>query len=155
MSKQLARVVATASFAALLMGSVLAAERVGSMNKAQGTVSGERAVGKRVIARADPINRDERLPSNLTGMGQFQLGDGTKVVLSRDASLGYGLGGGGNARSITLKLLSGSARFVTGASDKRVYRILTPQGTIGLRGTAFELTVKNGKTYILRLSKPH
>jgi hypothetical protein len=132
----LARTVAAASFVALLTGSVLAAERV-------------------VIARADPIYRDERLPSNLTGMGQFQLGDGTKVVLSRDASLGYGLGGVGKAKSITLKLLSGSARFVTGASDKRVYRILTSQGTIGLRGTAFDVTVKDGKTYILRLSKPH
>jgi hypothetical protein len=118
-------------------------------------VSGAGMAGKRVIARADPIHRDERLPSNLTGMGQFQLGDGTKVVLSRDASLGYGLGGAGRAKSITLKLLSGSARFVTGASDKRVYRILTPQGTIGLRGTAFELTVKDGKTYILRLSRPN
>ena len=155
MSRQVARSIATASFVALSMGSVLAAERVGSRIEAQSTVSGEGAAGKRVIARADPIYRDERLPSNLTGMGQFQLGDGTKVVLSRDASLGYGLGGVGKARGITLKLLSGSARFVTGAGDKRVYRILTPQGTIGLRGTAFELTVKNGKTYILRLSKPN
>jgi len=155
MSRQLAGSTATALFVALLMGSALAAERVGSRIEAQSTVSRESAAGKRVIARADVTYRDERLPSNLTGMGQFQLGDGTKVVLSRDASLGYGVGSVGKARSITLKLLSGSARFVTGASDKRVYRILTPQGTIGLRGTAFELTVKNGKTYILRLSKPN
>ena len=151
----LARTIVTASFVALLTESVLGAERVGSRIEAQGTVSGQGAVGKRVIARADPIHRDERLRSNLTGMGQYQLGDGTTVVLSRNASLGYGLVGGGKAKSLTLMLLSGSARFVPGTSDKRVYRILTPQGTIGLRGTAFELTVKNGKTYILRLSKPH
>jgi hypothetical protein len=155
MSSQLACTIATASFVALSIGSVLAAERVGFKNEVQSTVTRQGAAGKRVIARADPIYQDERLPSNLTGVGQFQLSDGTKVVLSRNASLGYGLGGVGNARSITLKLLSGSARFVTGASNKRVYRILTPQGTLGLRGTAFELTVKNGKTYILRLSKLH
>ena len=151
----LARTIATATFVVLLAGSVLAAERGGSRIETRSTVSGAGAVGKRAIARADPIYRDERLRSNLTGTGQFQLGDGTKVVLSRNASLGYGLEGGGKAKSLTLKVLSGSARFEAGTSDKRVYRILTPQGTIGMRGTAFEVTVSNGKTYIRRLSKPH
>src|SRR5262245_9226957 len=151
----LARTIATASFVALLAGSVLAADRGGSWIEAQGTVGGQGAVGKRGIARADPIYRNERLRSNLTGMGQFQLGDGTKVVLSRNASLGYGLGGVGKSKSITLKLLSGSARFVAGTSENRVYRILTPQGTIGMRGTAFEVTVKDGKTYVRRLSQQY
>lgn len=151
--------VATASTClAILGGGALAAERVGSTIAAQSTVSGEGAVGKRIIATADPIYRDERLRANLTGMGEFQLGDGTKLVLGRNASLvidRYVLAGGGKAKTVTLKLLSGSARFVTGASDKRAYRILTPQGTMGVRGTAFDLTVKNGKTHLLLLSKRH
>jgi hypothetical protein len=143
---------------ALFAGNVLSAERVGSTIEAQSTVSGEGAVGKRVIARADPIYRDERLRSNLTGLGQFQLGDGTKLVLGRNASLvidRYVIGGGSKAKTITLKLISGSARFVTGASDKRAYKIVTPQGTIGVRGTSFDLTVRNGKTNVLLLSKKH
>ena len=150
------RIVAIGTFLALFAGNVSAAERVGSTIEAQSTVSGEGAVGKRVIARADPIYRDERLRSNLTGLGQFQLGDGTKLVLGRNASLvidRYVIGGGSKAKTITLKLISGSARFVTGTSDKRAYRILTPQGTIGVRGTAFDLTVRNGKTHLLLLSK--
>ena len=150
------RIVAMGTFLALFAVNVLAAERVGSTIEAESTVSGEGPVGKRVIARADPIYRDERLRSNLTGLGQFQLGDGTKLVLGRNASLvidRYVIGGGSKAKTITLKLISGSARFVTGASDKRAYRILTPQGTIGVRGTAFDLTVRNGKTHLLLLSK--
>ena len=150
------RIVAIGTFLALFAGNALAAERVGSTIEAESTVSGEGAVGKRVIARADPIYRDERLRSNLTGLGQFQLGDGTKLVLGRNASLvidRYVIGGGSKAKTITLKLISGSARFVTGTSDKRAYRILTPQGTIGVRGTAFDLTVRNGKTHLLLLSK--
>ena len=152
------RIVAMGTFLALFAGNVLAAERVGSSIEAQSTVSGEGAVGKRVIARADPIYRDERLRSNLTGLGQFQLGDGTKLVLGRNASLvidRYVIGGGSKAKTITLKLISGSARFVTGASDKRAYKIVTSQGTIGVRGTAFDLTVRNGKTHVLLLSKKH
>ena len=150
------RIVAIGTFLALFAGNVLAAERVGSTIEAESTVSGEGAVGKRVIARADPIYRDERLRSNLTGLGQFQLGDGTRLVLGRNASLvidRYVIGGGSKAKTITLKLISGSARFVTGTSDKRAYKIVTPQGTIGVRGTAFDLTVRNGKTHLLLLSK--
>lgn len=149
-------VAVASSFLTIFAGNVVAAERVGSTVAAQSTVNGEGAVGKRVIATADPIYRDERLRSNLTGLGQFELGDGTKLVLGRNASLvidRYVLAGGGKGKTVTLKLLSGSARFVTGASDKRAYRILTPQGTIGVRGTAFDLTVKNGKTHFLLLSK--
>ena len=150
------RIVAIGTFLALFAGNVLAAERVGSTIEAQSTVSGEGAVGKRVIARADPIYRDERLRSNLTGLGQFQLGDGTKLVLGRNASLvidRYVIGGGSKAKTITLKLISGSARFVTGASDKRAYRILTPQGTNAVRARAFDLRVRNGKTHQLLHSK--
>ena len=118
---------AAASFLlALSAQNVVGAEQVGSTIAAESTVSGEGAVGKRVIARADPIYRDERLRANLTGLGEFQLGDGTKLVLGRNASLvidRYVLSGGGKAKAVTLKLLSGSARFVTGASDKRLHSI--------------------------------
>ena len=40
-------------------------------------------------------------------------------------------------------------------SDKRAYRILTPQGTIGVRGTVFDMSIRNGKTRILLLSGHH
>ena len=156
--RTVAAVAIVSSCLAIVAGGALAAEPVGSTIEAKSTVSGEGAVGKRVIATADPIYRDERLHANLTGMGEFQLGDGTKLVLGRNASLvidRYVLAGDGKAKTVTLKLLSGSARFVTGSSDKRAYRILTPQGTMGVRGTAFDLTVKNGKTHLLLLSKPH
>jgi hypothetical protein len=142
----------------LLSSAAMAAERVGSTVSADATVSGEGAVGKRIIARADPIYQDERLRSNLTGQGQFQLGDGTKLVLGKNASLvidRYVTGGSGTAKNVTLRLVAGSARFITGNSDKRAYRIVTPQGTIGVRGTAFDMSVRNGKTRILLLPKNH
>jgi hypothetical protein len=150
------RMIAVASALVLFASSALAAERVGRTVEAQDTVSGEGAVGKRVIARADPIYRDERLRSNVTGLGQFELGDGSKLVLGRNASLivdRYVANGGGTAKNVTLRLVSGSVRFLSGASDKKAYRINTPQGTIGVRGTAFDLTIRNGKTYLLLLPR--
>jgi hypothetical protein len=152
----LVHMIAVASAFVLFASSAFAAERVGRTVEAQDTVSGEGAVGKRVIARADPIYRNERLRSNITGLGQFELGDGSKLVLGRNASLivdRYVTNGGGTAKNVSLRLVSGSVRFLSGASDKKAYRINTPQGTIGVRGTAFDLTVRNGKTYLLLLPK--
>jgi hypothetical protein len=80
--------IAIASSLMFFAGSAFAAERVGRTIEAQETVSGSGAVGNRVIARADPIYRDERLRSNVTGLGQFELGDGSKLVLGRNASRG-------------------------------------------------------------------
>jgi hypothetical protein len=121
------------------------------------TVSGEGAVGQTGYLQGRSDLSDERLRSNLTGLSQFQLGDGTKLVLGRNVSLvidRHIIGDGRKAKTITLKLISGSARFVTGASDKRAHKIVTPQGTIGVRGTAFYRTERNGKTHVL-LSKKH
>jgi hypothetical protein len=148
------RTITTAISLVLLSSAGLAAERVGSTIATDATVSGEGAVGKRIIATADPIYRDERLRSNLSGQGQFELGDGTKLVLGKNASMvidRYVTNGGGTAKKVTLKLLAGSARFMTGHSDKRAYRIITPQGTIGVRGTVFDMSVVNGQTHILLL----
>ena len=106
------RAVANASVLAVLGGSgAFGAERFGSTIGAS-TVSGEGAVGKRVIARAGPIYRNERLRSNLTGLGPFELGDGTKLVLGRSASLildRYVTQGGGKA---TVVLAEGGTKWL-------------------------------------------
>src|SRR5689334_6043462 len=123
------RIALATSLIALSAGSALAVEKVGSTVSAADTVRGQGAVGDRRIATADPIYRDERLRSNETGLGQFQLGDGTKVVLGRNAQITidqYIIGSGGTARTVTLKAVAGTFRFITGHSDHNAYRILTP-----------------------------
>ncbi len=107
------------------------------------------------IATADPIYRDEKLRANETGLGQFELGDGTKLVLGRNAQITvdkFVTGGGGNPASISLNAVAGSFRFITGHLDKNAYRILTPQGTIGVRGTAFEGSIYNGRINLMLMN---
>ena len=141
------RVATMASLLMLCAGNAFGVEKVGSTVSAQDTIEGQGAVGDRQIATADPIYRDEKLRANETGLGQFELGDGTKLVLGRNAQITvdkFVTGGGGSPASITLNAVAGSFRFITGHSDHNAYRIFTPQGTIGVRGTAFEGSIYNG-----------
>src|SRR4051794_1555802 len=103
------RVITMTSLLALGAGSALAAEQVGSTVSAQDTIQGQGAVGDRTIATADPIYRDEKLRANQTGLGQFELGDGTKLVLGRNAQITVDkfVTGGGSAASITLNAVAG------------------------------------------------
>jgi hypothetical protein len=61
-------------------------------------------------------------------------------------------GGGGRPASIALNAVAGSFRFITGHLDKNAYRILTPQGTIGVRGTAFEGSIVGTRINLLLMN---
>ena len=140
---------------AVCVSSAWSVEQVGSTVSVDLTVRGQGAVGDRVIATADPIYQDERLRSNATGLGQFQLGDGTKLVLGRNASIvidKYVTKTAGTASTVSLRVLAGTFRFITGQSDHRSYKIATPQGTIGIRGTGIEGTIKDKQLNLLLLN---
>jgi hypothetical protein len=88
----------------------------------------------------------------VTGPGHVQLGDGTSLILEGSASVAVdraGTGGIGKPKTVSMRIYSGSVRFVRGAKDKKTYRINTPDGTIGLCRCSFDVTVRNGKTHIL------
>src|SRR5262245_41575655 len=149
------RVATMASLFMLAAGNAFGVEQVGSTVSAQQTIEGQGAVGDRTIATADPIYRDERLRANETGLGQFELGDGTKLVLGRNAQITvdkFVTGGDGRPASIALNAGAGSFRCITGHLDNIASRILTPQGTIGVRGTAFEGSIVGTRINLLLMN---
>src|SRR6266540_2226929 len=48
----------------------------------------------------------------------------------------------GSSGSVVMHATRGAFRFVTGSQDHRVYRVNTPYGTLGVRGTTVEIVVK-------------
>jgi FecR protein len=47
--------------------------------------------------------------------------------------------------AVVINVTRGAFRFVTGTQDHRNYTITTPHGTLGVRGTTFELVVTNDR----------
>lgn len=87
------------------------------------------------------------------GQVQIQFADTTKLVVGPHSSLkieDYLLRNDGSAGKLAVDMLGGSFRFATGDAAKDRYKIDTPTGTIGVRGTKFDVFVgADGVTRIL------
>lgn len=85
------------------------------------------------------------------GQVQILFDDDTHLVIGPSSSLkieDYMIRNDGSAGKLVVDMLSGAFRFATGDSAKNRYQINTPTGTIGVRGTDFDVIV-DGKARIL------
>ena len=108
------------------------------------------------IAKGGAIHRDERIRTDASGVGAFLFDDGTKLAVGPNSSIvidSYVYGGGSTAKKLTLGAARGALRWISGKSDHSAYKITTPSGTLGVRGTAFDVYVgANGVTAVTLLS---
>ena len=86
----------------------------------------------------------DRVQTSSGGRAELQFRDGTKLVVGPRSALvieDYLLRDDGTAGNFAINALSGTFRFVTGDAAKDRYRITTPTGTMGVRGTEFDFVV--------------
>jgi len=144
----LAGLVTVAAFAA----PASAADKVGEAVRITVRVTGQGGA----LAPGDAIHRDERIRSNASGVGAFLFEDGTKLAVGPNSSVvidNYVYGGGNTVRKLTLGATKGTLRWISGKSGHQAYKIQTPSGTLGVRGTAFDVYVgTNGVTAVMLLN---
>jgi hypothetical protein len=115
-------------------------EPVGKAVSIRTMVSGD----KGVLKRADPVDRNERISTNNTGLGQFQFADGTKLAVGPNSSIvidEYVLASGNRVKKLAMNSTKGAFRWISGKSPSSAYAIATPVGTLGVRGTAVDLYI--------------
>lgn len=102
-----------------------------------------------------PIFRNERLRTNNSGLGQFKFSDGTKMVMGPGSRLTLDKliynPGGKTFKNFVLDTTAGAVRVISGKSKSSAYEINTPVGTLGIRGTAFDMRHYRGNTYVMVL----
>lgn len=140
-----ALLIASLTIAGLCPGPAFAAtgEKVGEAVKIDTLVSGQGGA----LGTGDAIHRDERIRTNPTGIGTFRLEDGTKLAVGANSSIvidDYVYGGGSTAKRLAISATKGTLRWISGGSDHSAYKIDTPSGTLGVRGTAFDVYVGAG-----------
>ncbi|PZF77891.1 iron dicitrate transport regulator FecR [Aestuariivirga litoralis] len=108
------------------------------------------------IARGGAIHRDERIRTNASGVGGFRFDDGTKLAIGPNSTVvidRYVYAGGSTAKRLAIGATKGTLRWISGKSDHSAYKIRTPSGTLGVRGTAFDIYVgRNGVTAVTLLN---
>ncbi|MEP9388845.1 FecR domain-containing protein [Mesorhizobium sp. KR9-304] len=132
--------------------SVFAAEQVGEAVLIKTTVTGDRGT----LATRSPVHRDERIRTSSSGLGEFVFRDGTKFAVGGNSSVvidKFVFAGSDSVKSLTINAAKGSFRWISGGSQSSAYKIQTPAGTIGIRGTALDIFVgAGGKTAVVLLS---
>lgn len=126
----------TAAWAATPVGQVLL-----SVGQA-GAKSGEQY---RALERRAEIFEGDTL---ITGPGDSQLQvrmvDGALIALGGDSRFEvktYRFNQPGQSDEVVLSLAKGALRTVTGQADKSAYKMTYPTGTLGIRGTVYEMLV--------------
>ncbi|MDJ0613987.1 MAG: FecR domain-containing protein [Rhizobiaceae bacterium] len=126
------------------------AQTIGTTVKADDTVRGSKA-GK--LAQNTKVVANERITANRTGLGHIQFNDGTKMVIGPGTRLRLDETvynpNGSTFKKFALKTSAGAIRFISGNSGSSSYQIDTPTGTLGVRGTAFDMQHYRGRTYIM------
>ncbi|MBB5575983.1 FecR family protein [Rhizobium paranaense] len=129
-----------------------AAEKVGEAVLIKTEVSG--ASGP--LAVDDPVHRDEQIRTSISGLGQFTFRDGTKLAVGAGSSVvidKFVFDDSGAVKKLTINAAKGTFRWMSGNSNHSAYQIVTPAGTIGVRGTAFDFYVgSNGTTAVVLLN---
>lgn len=129
-----------------------AAEKVGETVRVSVQVRGDQGT----LSKGDAIHRNERIRSNISGTGAFIFEDGTKLAVGPNSSIvidEFIYRGGSKVEKLVLGATKGSFRWISGKSDSSAYKITTPSGALGVRGTAFDVYVApDGTTAVTLLN---
>ncbi|WP_184377697.1 FecR domain-containing protein [Rhizobium sp. BK619] len=130
----------------------LAAEPVGQAVVIKTEVTGQSGP----IEVDSSVHRNERIKTSPSGLGQFLFRDGTKLAVGWGSSVvidKYVFDDSQSVKKLTIRAAKGTFRWVSGSSNSSAYQILTPAGTIGVRGTAFDFYVgPDGTTAVVLLN---
>ncbi|PZM11211.1 FecR family protein [Rhizobium tubonense] len=133
-------------------GPALASEPVGQAVLIKTEVRGEGGP----LEVNDPVHRDEAIKTSKDGLGQFVFRDGTKLAVGWGSTVvidKFIFDDSKTVKKLTIKVSQGAFRWISGNSSSSAYQIVTPAGTIGVRGTAFDVNInRNGTTAVVLLS---
>ncbi|CAN1724940.1 transmembrane sensor [Hyphomicrobium sp. 1Nfss2.1] len=117
-------------------------------------VKADFAKEERDLEVGDVVRQDEVIEVSDDGRGEFRLNDDTKLALGPGARMvldKFVYDSDKKSGSIIVDLTKGAFRFITGVASKKTYEIRTPNASITVRGTIFDVYVLSDKSAWLLL----
>ena len=107
----------------------------------------------RKLKRRSPIYSDDIIATGTKGKAQLRMTDGGMIALKENTELlisSYEFSDGPEKGSVVMELVKGGLRSVTGAlkAETGDYKLKTPVGSIGIRGTHYEVEIVSGTLWV-------
>lgn len=129
--------------------------RVGTTASAKNDVSGQLGDTRRALKLGDGVFQNESIATGAGASAQILFVDETALTMGPNSRVMLDKAvydPAGRKGELVLRATSGAFRFVSGSGPKQGYRIGTPMGTIGVRGTIIEFLIR-GQTLYLSLTE--
>lgn len=144
-----------ASLVSCMAASTAFAEPIGAAVRIVNTVTGELDQQQRTLKANDPVSQNEAIEVAADSLGELKLNDDTKLALgpgSRMVLDKFVYDPAPSTGTVSVNLLTGAFRFITGLSRKGNYELRTPSASITVRGTIFDIYIDAaGGTWLLLL----
>ncbi|TMP05575.1 hypothetical protein CWC11_09595 [Pseudoalteromonas sp. S3178] len=108
---------------------------------------------QRSLKRRDTVYGVDKITTGEKSKAQFSMSDGGLIALKENSVLNianYEFDAATQQGSASIELIKGGLRSISGVIKKNggSYNVKTPVGSIGIRGTHFELQLVNGDMYV-------
>lgn len=120
------------------------AARIGSAAITTNAVSGSLGTTRRDLKRGDGVFRDEMIATGAESRAQLLFADETALTIGPKSEIvldKFVYDPDKKTGEVTLRAVTGAFRFVSGSAQKDAYKIITPAGSIGIRGTTIEFNI--------------
>lgn len=108
---------------------------------------------ERKLTVGDDVRQDETIAVSADAQSELKLDDDTKLALGPGSRLlldKFVYDSDKKAGSIVINLAKGAFRFITGSAAKKSYVVKTPNASITVRGTVFDVfTLQDGNVWVL------
>ena len=136
----------------LASGQALAQAHIGGAVVVHNDVRGQTQGKTLAIAQGDRVFQNELVRTGADSLAKFMLLDETNVSLGPSSQLTldkFVYDPQAGAKQVTIGAAKGAFRFISGKSPHEAYEVRTPQATIGVRGTTYDVRVENGRTIVV------
>lgn len=128
---------------------------IGETTIVQNDVKGSRGSTTASLGAGDDVFANEIIRTGAGSLARIDLIDATSVSVAGSSQLTldkFVYNGDHTAKSVTFNAVKGSFRFVSGTSPSNAYKVVTPEASIGVRGTIYDVRILRGGTDVVLAS---
>ena len=119
--------------------------QIGTAAVTKNSVTGALGATQRALKRGDGVFQNESIKTGKDAGAQLLFRDETALTMGPDSHVTLDklvYDPDKKSGELSIRAVSGAFRFVTGSGPKAGYKIETPVGTIGVRGTIVQFVIK-------------